>query len=89
MYFELARRWGEAPIAPATEDASAQAKSPVDTVLAYALRAAEAALVLPKYDQLTDASGAAGHQQAICQHRFRPHVTCQYLRVDGRLARGQ
>ena len=59
MYFELARRWGEAPIAPATEDASAQAKSPVDTVLAYALRAAEAALVLPKYDQLTDASGAA------------------------------
>lgn len=59
MYFEIARRWGEAPIAPGTEDATAKAKSPADTVLAYAIRAAEAALILPTHDKLTDAKGNA------------------------------
>lgn len=57
MYFEIARRWGEAPIAPGTEDASEQAKSPVDSVLAQAIRAAEAALILPTHDKLKDAHG--------------------------------
>ncbi len=57
MYFEIARRWGDAPIAPRTEDASAQAKSPADSVLAEAIRAAEAALILPTHDKLTDANG--------------------------------
>lgn len=36
MYFEIARRWGEAPIAPGSEDAKELAKSPVDSVLAQA-----------------------------------------------------
>lgn len=57
MYFEIARLWGDAPVAPGTEDASAKAKSPVDTILAYAIRAAEAALILPTHDKLTDAHG--------------------------------
>ena len=57
MYFEIARQWGDAPIAPRTEDATAKAKSPVDTILAYAIRAAEAALILPTHDKLTDAQG--------------------------------
>ena len=58
MYFEIARRWGDAPIAPATEDATQKAKSPVDTILALAIRSAEAALTLPTHDKLTDAKGA-------------------------------
>ncbi|WP_292265829.1 RagB/SusD family nutrient uptake outer membrane protein [Butyricimonas sp.] len=57
MYFEIARQWGDAPVAPRTEDATAKAKSPVDTILAYAIRAAETALILPTHDQLTDAQG--------------------------------
>lgn len=57
MYFRLAQNWGEAVVAPSTEDASEQAKSPIDTILAQAIRAAEAALTLPTYDQLTDAQG--------------------------------
>ena len=57
MYFEIARRWGEAPIAPGSEDAKELAKSPVDSVLAQAIRAAEAALILPTHDKLKDAKG--------------------------------
>lgn len=57
MYFEIARRWGDAPIAPGTEDATEQAKSPVDSVLAQAIRAAEAALILPTHEKLKDAHG--------------------------------
>ncbi len=57
MYFEIARQWGDAPIAPRTEDPSPKAKSPMDTILAYAIRAAETALILPTHDKLTDAQG--------------------------------
>lgn len=60
MYFRLAQDWGEAPIAPGSEDPTVQPKSPVDSVLAEAIRWAEAAkLVLPAYDHLTDADGRA------------------------------
>lgn len=59
MYFEIARRWGDAPLAPSTEDASPRAKSPADTILAHAIRAAKAALILPTHDKLTDSHGAA------------------------------
>lgn len=58
IYFRLAQDWGEAPIAPGSEDPTVQAKSPVDSVLAEAIRWAEAAQrVLPTYDHLTDADG--------------------------------
>lgn len=57
MYFRLAQNWGEAVIAPSTEDASEQAKSSVDSILAQAIRAAETALILPTHDKLTDAQG--------------------------------
>lgn len=57
MYFDLARNWGDVPLAPGTESLNAIAKSPVDTILGEAIRCAEKALILPTYDQLTDASG--------------------------------
>lgn len=58
MYFRLAQDWGEAVVAPSTEDASEKAKSPVDSILAEAIRAAEAALILPTHDKLKDSQGA-------------------------------
>lgn len=58
MYFRLAQDWGEAPIAPASEDPTVQAKSPVDSVLAEAIRWAESAgRILPTYEYLTNADG--------------------------------
>lgn len=58
MYFRLAQDWGEAPIAPGSEDPTVQPKSPIDSVLAEAIRSAEAAKRgLPTYDRLTDADG--------------------------------
>lgn len=57
MYFRLAQDWGEAVIAPKTEDASERSKSPVDSILAEAIKAAEAALILPTHDKLTDSYG--------------------------------
>ena len=57
MYFRLAQDWGEAVIAPGTEDGSEQGKSPIDAVLAEAIKAAEAALILPTHDKLTDSYG--------------------------------
>ena len=59
MYFKIAQHWGEAPIAPGSEEADERAQSPVDTVLAEAIRCAKAALILPPHDKLTDANGAA------------------------------
>ncbi len=43
MYFRLAQDWGEAVVAPSTEDASQQAKSPINTILTEAIQAAKAA----------------------------------------------
>lgn len=57
MYFDLARNWGEVPIAPGTEFVDAIAKSSVDSVLGEAIRCAEKALILPTHGQLTDANG--------------------------------
>lgn len=57
MYFRLAQDWGEAVVAPSTEDASQQAKSPINTILTEAIQAAEAALILPTFDKLTNAQG--------------------------------
>ena len=57
MYFDLARNWGDVPLAPGTESVSEVPKSSVDTILNEAIRCAEKALILPTYDKLTDASG--------------------------------
>lgn len=57
-YFELARKWGEVPISPGTEKTGAVGKSPVEEVLAEAIRCAEIALKsLPKHEALTDSRG--------------------------------
>lgn len=58
-YFDIARKWGEAPLAPSTESIDAVGKSPVDTILAEAIRCAEKALILPTHEGLTDAYGDA------------------------------
>lgn len=57
MYFDLARKWGDAPLAPGTESVVEVPKSSVDTILQEAIRCAEKALILPAYDKLTDAHG--------------------------------
>lgn len=59
VYFNVAQNWGDAPIAQPTESTEAVGKSPVDSLFAQALRAAEKALILPTYDKLTDANGDA------------------------------
>ncbi len=56
-YFELARKWGDVPISPGTENTEAIGKSPAEDVLAEAIRCAEIALSLPKYEALTDSRG--------------------------------
>lgn len=56
-YFEVARRWGDAPISPGTEFIEEFAKRPVLEVLQEAIRSAEKAMILPTYDQLTDSYG--------------------------------
>lgn len=56
-YFEVARLWGDAPIAQGSESIEAIGKSPAIDVLNEALRCAEKALNLPKVDQLTNARG--------------------------------
>ncbi|WP_292267921.1 RagB/SusD family nutrient uptake outer membrane protein [Butyricimonas sp.] len=58
-YFNVAQNWGDAPLAQPTESTEAVGKSPVDSLFAQALRAAEKALILPTYDKLTDAHGDA------------------------------
>lgn len=58
-YFDLARRWGDAPVSKGSESTEALPKSPVEDVLGEAIRYAEEALILPKYDELRDAYGAA------------------------------
>ena len=56
-YFELARKWGDVPISPGTENTEAIGKSPAEDVLAEAIRCAELALSLPKYESLTNSRG--------------------------------
>ena len=58
-YFDIAQKWGEAPLALSTESIDAVGKSPVDTILAEAIRCAEKALILPTHEGLTDAYGDA------------------------------
>lgn len=58
-YFEIARKWGDAPISPGATAMDPIAKSPVKEVLETAIQCAEKALVLPKYDELTDSYGDA------------------------------
>lgn len=58
-YFEIARKWGDAPISPGANAKDPIGKSPAKEVLETAIRCAEKALVLPKYDQLTDSYGKA------------------------------
>lgn len=59
MYFDIARNWGDAPLAPGTESVGEVPKSSVDTILHEAIRCAEKALILPTYDKLTDSHGDA------------------------------
>lgn len=56
-YFQVACRWGDAPIARSSESTEALGKSPAIDVLKEAIRCAEKALSLPKFDQLTNARG--------------------------------
>lgn len=58
-YFNIAQKWGDAPLAPSTESIDAVGKSSVDTILAEAIRNAEKALILPPHEELTDAYGDA------------------------------
>lgn len=58
-YYELVRRWGEVPIPKGSESMDAEPKQPIETVLAEAIRCAEAALNLPVYEALRDSYGAA------------------------------
>lgn len=58
-YFNVAQNWGDAPLAQPTESTEAVGKSPVDSLFARALKAAEKALILPTYDKLMDAHGKA------------------------------
>lgn len=57
-YFDLARRWGEAPIPKGSESMDAEGKKTVDEVLAEALRCANEALILPKHEDLKDSYSA-------------------------------
>lgn len=57
VYFDLARRWGDVPFAPASESKDAVGKSPAKDVLEEAIRCANIALTLPTHDQLTDSQG--------------------------------
>lgn len=57
-YFDIARKWGEAPIAVSSESTEALGKSSVQAVLAEAVRCAEAALILPPHEDLKDSYGA-------------------------------
>ena len=59
VYFNVAQNWGDAPLDQPTESIEAVGKSPVDSLFARALSAAEKALILPTYDKLTDANGEA------------------------------
>lgn len=58
-YYEVARKWGDAPISPGADAKDAIGKSPAKEVLETAIKCAEKALVLPKYDQLVDSYGKA------------------------------
>lgn len=57
-YFDLAREWGEAPIALGSESTDPLAKSSIKEILQEALRCAEAALILPVHEELKDSYGA-------------------------------
>lgn len=58
-YFQIAREWGDAPIVPHSEFKDRLAKSDVVAVLQEAIKAAEAALVLPlnTESQMVDSRG--------------------------------
>lgn len=58
-YFDIARKWGDAPIVPNSEYRDPLSKSPVKAVLEEALRCTQKALVLPKHDspEMTDSKG--------------------------------
>lgn len=56
-FFELAKKWGDAPIPKGTENTEAVGKSPVEDILSEAIRCAEIALKLPKHEGLTDSRG--------------------------------
>lgn len=56
MYFELARNWGEAPIAPKSEDISKKGKSSQKELLDEAIRCALVAKDLPVHENLMGAN---------------------------------
>ena len=59
MYFDVIRKWGEAPLAPGTESMEPRGKSSTMTLLEEAIRCANIALQLPPHEQLTDSRGNA------------------------------
>lgn len=57
-YFQLARQWGDAPIVPNSTVVAAFPREKVTKVLEEAIRNAEIALELPKFENLVDENGA-------------------------------
>lgn len=57
-YFQVARQWGDAPIVPNSTVVAAFPREKVARVLEEAIRNAEIALELPKYEDLVDENGA-------------------------------
>lgn len=54
-FFRVAQLWGDAPIPENSSDLTPRGKSPLQEVLAEAVKAAEKALILPPREQLKDA----------------------------------
>jgi len=57
-YFQLARLWGDAPIVPNSTIVTAFPREKVTKVLEEAIRNAEIALELPKFEDLVDENGS-------------------------------
>ena len=57
-YFEIACKWGDAPIPPSSTAKDPIVKSPAKAVLEKAIECAEEALVLPTYDKLVNSKGS-------------------------------
>lgn len=57
-YFQVARQWGDAPIVPNSTIVAAFPREKVSKVLEEAIRNAEIALELPKFEDLVDENGA-------------------------------
>lgn len=57
-YFQVAKQWGDAPIVPNSTEVAAFPREKVTKVLEEAIRNAEIALELPKFEDLVDENGS-------------------------------